>query len=522
MGGAATRCRTPGSVPPVHGDGLSAGTVAVPPPTSGLRQRWSSLSAGQRYWALMAVVMLVGLAIRITFVVTKQWDMELNGDAGFYAMSARLIDQGKGFINPYLYYDQGLVREAADHPPGFIVMLLGLRKIGILDPNWMRIVMCFVGTLSLPVIGAVGRRLGGRAIGLTAAGLAAIYPNIWINDGMLMVETPFILAVALALLFTYRLIDRRSWWDVVGLSVSLTVALSVRPEAGILFPLFVAPFLLTRRNAGGWGRRIATVGVAAIFPILAFAPWIAFNLGRFENPVYLSTGYGQTLANANCDQTYDGEFLGYYKMSCIFDLVGGIEAYMPYDELDGSVRDAKLGEVASAYVREHRSELPKVVAARIGRIWGVYRPGQSIVNDGWVEGRAGGTASTDFTITREALWSYWVLGVLAIGGLVVLRRRRIAPIFPLLVQPATATLAAVLNSGITRYRAGAEVTIVLGAAVSLVLIGRWLFRDADSGPAPDAAGGEPRPDSDEPDAARAGEPEAPTADAPVGVGAAQA
>ena len=115
-----------------------------------------------------------------------------------------------------------------------------------------------------------------------------------------------------------------------------------------------------------------------------------------------------------------------------------------------------------------------------------------------------------------------MLGVLAIGGLVILRRRRIAPIFPLLVQPATATLAAVLNSGITRYRAGAEVTIVLGAAVALVFIGRWLFGDRDAGPAPGATGGEPRPDTDEPDAATADEPDATTAGEPVGVGASPA
>jgi 4-amino-4-deoxy-L-arabinose transferase-like glycosyltransferase len=443
----------------------------------------------RRTAAVLAAIMAVGLAIRIAFVAFKQWDMVLNGDAGFYAMSARLIDQGKGFINPYLYYDQGLIREAADHPPGFIVFLLGLRKLGILDPNWQRIVLCFVGTLTIPVVFAVGRRIGGRTVGLVAAGVAAVYPNIWINDGMLMVETPFILAVALSLLFVYRLIERSSWWDVAGLSVSLTVALSVRPEVGVVFPFFVAPFLLTRSNAGSWRRRIATVALAAVFPIAAFTPWVVFNLGRFENPVYLSTGFGQTLANANCDQTYYGDFLGYYKMTCIHDLVGGVEAYMPYDQLDGSVRDARLGEVAKEYILDHKSQLPKVIAARIGRIWGVFRPGQSIVNDGWVEGRAGGSQTTDFTITREALWSYWVLGALAIGGLVLMRRRRMAPIYPLLVQPAIATVAAVLNSGITRYRAGAELTIVLGSAVAIVAIARWMFADRPGpSPADDADG----------------------------------
>ncbi len=32
----------------------------------------------------------------------------------------------------------------------------------------------------------------------------------------------------------------------------------------------------------------------------------------------------------------------------MYNIVGGIDAYMPYDELDGSVRDAKLGQVPYA------------------------------------------------------------------------------------------------------------------------------------------------------------------------------
>lgn len=63
--------------------------------------------------------------------------------------------------------------------------------------------MALLGTVSIVVIGLLGRRLGGSRVGLIAAGLAAIYPNIWINDGMLLTETVFILATATALLATY-------------------------------------------------------------------------------------------------------------------------------------------------------------------------------------------------------------------------------------------------------------------------------------------------------------------------------
>ena len=50
------------------------------------------------------------------------------------------------------------------------------------------------------------RRLGGNAAGLVAAGLAAVYPQMWINDGMLLSETMaiFMTAVALYAVYAFR------------------------------------------------------------------------------------------------------------------------------------------------------------------------------------------------------------------------------------------------------------------------------------------------------------------------------
>ena len=170
---------------------------------------------------------------------------------------------------------------------------------------------------------------------------------------------------------------------------------------------------------------------------------------------------------ANCDLVYDGPLLGFYKTECVRP---PIMRQLP-DDMDRSVRDQILMGEARTYMSDHASEVPKVVAARVGRLWHLYRPGQSIGLDAWIEGRSGGNPGTPFGIVREALWMYYVLVVASIAGLVVLRRRRV-PIFPLLVQPALATFAAATTIGITRYRAGAEVSIVLAAAVALVAAAR--------------------------------------------------
>ncbi len=56
------------------------------------------------------------------------------------------------------------------------------------------------------VIGLLGRAVAGNRAGLLAAGIAAVYPNLWMNDGLVMSETLATLAVALAILLTYRFI----------------------------------------------------------------------------------------------------------------------------------------------------------------------------------------------------------------------------------------------------------------------------------------------------------------------------
>ena len=62
--------------------------------------------------------------------------------------------------------------------------------------------------------------------------------------------------------------------------------------------------------------------------------------------------------------------------------------------------------------------------------------------------------------------SYWLLLVPGVAGGVLLRRRRVV-IYPLLAFVATAALAVAPTIGDVRYRAAAEVPLVLLAAVAI-------------------------------------------------------
>lgn len=437
-----------------------------------------------RFSQLLIGAMAIGLAIRLSFVIGRQSSVVITGgDAFWYHFQAKLVAEGKGFLHPFYYFKEHLSVPGADHPPGFVVILAALDLIGIGSPQGQRVVMTLLGTASIGVVGLLGRRIANERVGLIAAILSAVYPNFWINDGMLMVETVFILATAVALLFTYRYLATVVVLDAVVVSVAITVAAMVRPEALLLFAIICSP--LVWRKASAWKTRISHLAVMAVVPMAAFAPWVIYNLGRFETPVLISTGAGQTLAVGNCDLTYHGDFLGFYDTKCL--LPPQIE---PPDLDDLSLADIEYRRIALEYMSNHQRRLPVVMAARVGRQWHLFRPGQSIGLDGYVEGRSGGPPGSSFWPVREALWSYYVLMPLAIAGLVLLRRRRTA-IWPLLAQPALVTFVAASTFGITRYRAGAEITIVVAAAVALdMAIRRMLGESSDEQEQPDAPPGD--------------------------------
>jgi 4-amino-4-deoxy-L-arabinose transferase-like glycosyltransferase len=409
----------------------------------------------------LGVIMAVGLAIRVAFVAVRQSKVVLTtGDAYWYHYQAKLLASGHGFIDPFQFYKDGVVAASADHPPGFILILAVADKLGIDSPQGQRYLMCLVGTLTIGAVGLLGRRVAGARVGLIAAGFAAVYPNFWINDGMLMVETFYMLAMTAALYFAYGVVRGAGRAEVVGMSAALAAAALVRPETLVLYPTLVLALVLLRKDQA-WRERLLRVGLAALMPIVAFGPWALYNQGRFAQPVPVSTGAGQTLAVGSCDYTYNGPHLGFYDIRCLRE-----PQIDPPTERDPTLRDDHYRRIARHYIRHHLEDVPRVAAARIGRIWHAYQIGQGVRLDGYIEGRSGGPPGSSLEAVWAAVWSYYVLVALAVGGCVVLRRRRV-PIYPLLAMAGLATFTAVTTFGVTRYRAAAEIAIVVLAAVAV-------------------------------------------------------
>jgi 4-amino-4-deoxy-L-arabinose transferase-like glycosyltransferase len=434
------------------------------------------------FYRWLALITVAGLAWKLLFIALWRWDVRIWGDAFFYHESGKLVADGKGFVNPFAQSEQ-----AADHPPLYIVFLAGLSALGIRGGNSHIVATAIVGSSAVVFAGLAGREIAGRRTGLIAAGLFTVYAAIWSWDGMLLSETFAILFVTALVWAVYRFRRVPSWWGAVGLGVLLALATFSRAELLLLSVFVVTPVILLVRSRS-WRTRIGWLCTAGAACLAVLSPWLAHNLTRFEDPVLLSNGAEITLASATCDYTYYGEYTGYWSMQCVLDYLerNGFEGFQG----EQSERGAVLQREALDYISENRERLPYVVLARWGRITGLWNPVQQSSLDWFPEGR-------DLWVTRLALVQWYPMVLLAVGGAIALRRRRV-PIYPLLGPIATVLVAITIMFATNRYRASAEGAIAILAAVGIDAVFRWYRRLRD-----DPEDRPPPPDDDVPPTAAA-------------------
>ncbi len=219
--------------------------------------------------------------------------------------------------------------------------------------------------------------------------------------------------------------------------------------------------------------------VGGIVSALVIAPWVGYNLSRFDKPVYLSAQLGGTVVAANCPSTYYGQYLGFKDYACQGAAAKQATRTNPnFSKESAADKDTEFGKIGNQYVKDHLSRLPIVVAARWGRILGIFRPGQEV-----------NAEHRDFELEPWVGYlltlSFYGAAALSVVGIVGIRRRR-EHLWPLLALPVIVLVSVALTFGQTRYRAPAEVSLVLLAAVGIDVLLRWYRREPPTDPTPDA------------------------------------
>jgi 4-amino-4-deoxy-L-arabinose transferase-like glycosyltransferase len=396
-------------------------------------------TAAVRFTRRLTTIAATGLAVRLVYVLAITPHLRGRGDSAYYHGLANLIADGRGYVAP------GFDAVTALHPPLF-PLLLSLPSLAGLD-GWQahRVANAVVGTGAIVVVGLLARRVAGERAGLVAALLAALSPVLVSADAAVMSETLLGLLTAAAGLAAYQLLDAPSVARAAALGVAIGLAALTRGEGLLLIVVLALPVALRLRP-----RRLATLGVVALAVVVVVAPWTVRNAVTFERPVILSTNEGGLLAGANCGRTYRGRDIGSWEIRCV---PGG-------DFADESVAADQARDKGLDYARDHAGRVPVVVAARLGRTFGVLQP---IRQARHAEGRAFGLE------VAGAIW-FWLLLPPGVYGLVLMRRRGV-PLAPLLAGLWLTLAATVLGYGVPRFRLPADVALTVLGGVAVAALG---------------------------------------------------
>jgi Dolichyl-phosphate-mannose-protein mannosyltransferase len=405
------------------------------------RARWGRRVDTWHLW--LAAIVAVGLAVRLGYVIGWSIPERENGDAIYYHLGANLLADGKGLPHPIALAFQFKEIPGADHPPAYIVYLAAGSLLGLRTFFEHQLWSCFLGAATVGMIGFAGREIGGKRCGLAAAGLAAVFPAIWVPDGLVLSETMAVFATTTVILAAYRCWNDPRPVAAAWLGVAVGVAALSRPELVVLGPLVALPLFWFRRATAR--RPVVSLLIAGAAALVVMAPWVLYNLSRFEEPVLLSNQLDRTMAASWCSEGFYGPRMGYKSYDCLSAAAVGDTR---------EEQDANASDAWQSYAKDHLGRVPVVAAARVGRLWGFFRPVQQVGFETSFRGAA------EKPPTWVAFGMTWAMLALAPIGAWRLRRRG-TPIFPLLAPIVTVTASAALTFGQLRYRAPADPALVL-------------------------------------------------------------
>jgi 4-amino-4-deoxy-L-arabinose transferase-like glycosyltransferase len=412
-------------------------------------------------------VLTAAALARVGWALQVQRPQELR-DPSLYLLLGEQLATGNGYSYPMEFQGTFDNFPTAYYPPGYPLFLAPIFWVARLLPGDVSlfgtavVANVVLSVLLVWLIFHLGRRLAGVAVGLVAAAVTALWPNLIFHSGVILTETLFLVLLVLTFLVAFAtpaVARRPGLWRMVTVGVLLGLVGLVRPVS-----LVVAPLFLLLWWSDGVARAVRRTAIVAVAAVAVLLPWSVLSTIRMEAPVALSLNFGDNL----CIGYRDGAYGGFALAPECFD--GYDDIPRPESETE---RQSDNIERALEYIGDHPASVVTQMPDRARYTLESDWDGLQAANDYGARPIVGDTL--DDLLRYGANAFYVVVALLAVGGVVVVVRRGLWADrrWQLLVLAAPVSLVSpLLTFGDTRFKMPIYPTLAVCAAVAVVTLAR--------------------------------------------------
>ncbi len=404
----------------------------------------------------LIVVFCVALAIRVAYNFTVA--------AGYFPLHDSLTYQNIAFHlvqeHCYCLYSHLPTVDRAPLWP-FVIAIID-RLIGPQD-ILVRLVLCLVGSGTCALLYLFARDLFGERIGIFAGIVGAIYPFLYVYDGLLYAESLYTFLL-LAFCYTLYRIQRSPRLSLIIINGVLLGLLSLTRPNGIallgLFILWVG--VMYKIKVLSWRTALKSVLVVSLLSLIFIAPWTLRNYKVTHTLVPVAVGDGKVMLGAYNYETADPVYQhGYYAGVWIIpsESTPWITENFPKDCAKACevTRDNAYKKAALQWMESHLSSMPFLLGQHFINTWEVVPQEADLATNRFPD-----RDSSRFVVTMMETITPIVFALALLGVVVTSERWRELLFIYLMIL---LTLAQdIVFYGIPRFRAPIEPMLILLAS----------------------------------------------------------
>ena len=404
----------------------------------------------------LIVVFCVALTIRVAYNFTVA--------AGYFPLHDSLTYQDIAFHlvqeHCYCLYSHLPTVDRAPLWPfviGVIDRLIGPQDILV------RLVLCLVGSGTCALLYLFARDLFGERIGIFAGIVGAIYPFLYVYDGLLYAEALYTFLL-LAFCYTLYRIQRSPRLSLIIISGVLLGLLSLtRPNGIALLGLFVLwAGVMYKIKVLSWRTTLKSVLVVSLLSLIFIAPWTLRNYKVTHTFVPVAVGDGKVMLGAYNYETADPVYQhGYYAGVWIIpsESTPWITENFPKDCAKACevTRDNAYKTAALQWIESHLSSMPFLLGQHFINTWEVIPQEADLATNRFPD-----RDSSRFVVTMMETITPIVFALALLGIVVTSERwRELLFIYLMILLTLAQDIA---FYGIPRFRAPIEPMLILLAS----------------------------------------------------------